>query len=89
MRECIPQIVAQNIFLGINLNASALVAHVNEHGFAHFTMRGDASGDGDFTAFGVIFSRIGAGFGRRKFIFERENAFGFKLLELGFALFDE
>ena len=42
------------IFLRVNLEPAGLVAHVNEHGLAHFAVRGDAPGDGHFAAFGVI-----------------------------------
>jgi hypothetical protein len=54
-------LVAEDVFLRVALDASALVAHVNEHGFAHVAVRGDAAGDGDFAAFDVI----GAGLRRR------------------------
>ena len=67
-------LVAEDIFLRIDLDAPALVAHVNEHGFAHVAVRGDAAGHGHFAAFGVILSRVGARFGRREFVFERVNA---------------
>ena len=77
------------IFLRVNLEPAALVAHVNEHGFAHFAVRGDAPGDGDFAAFGVIVARMLAGFRRRKFVFERVNALGAQRGELGLALFDQ
>ena len=50
-------LVAEHIFLRINLDAPALVAHVNEHGFAHVAVRGDAAGEGDFAAFDVIRAR--------------------------------
>ena len=45
-------LVAERIFLRVNLDAAALVAHVNEHGFAHVAVRGDAAGDGDFGVLG-------------------------------------
>ena len=45
-------LVAESIFLRVNLDASALVAHVNEHGFAHVAVRGDAAGDGDLGVLG-------------------------------------
>ena len=54
VRENIPLLVAEDIFLRINLDAPALVAHVNEHGFAHVAVRGDAAGHGHFAAFGVM-----------------------------------
>jgi hypothetical protein len=50
-------------------------------------MRRNATGHGHFATFGIISTRGGAGFGGGEFIFERENAFGLKLLELGLALF--
>ena len=82
-------LVAEGVFLRVNLEASGLVAHVKEHGLAHFTVRGDASGDGYFAAFGVIFPRVGARFGGREFVFERVNALGAQRGEFGPALFDE
>ncbi len=77
------------IFLRVNLDAPALVAHVNEHGFAHVAVRGDAAGHGHFAAFGIVLPRVGAGFGRREFVFEWVNALRAQRGELGFALFDE
>ena len=81
--------VAQNILLGVSLDAPALVADVNEHGLAHVAMRGDAPGERDFAAFGVIGASHSAGFRRRKFILERVNTLGAERGELGLALFDQ
>ena len=81
--------VAENIFLRIHLDASALVADVNEHGLAHVAMRGDASGERHFAAFDIICARGVAGFRRRKFVLERVNALGAQRGELGLALFDQ
>src|SRR5205085_3208817 len=39
MGEDVPWLVTQNILLCINLDAPALIAHVNEHGLAHLAMR--------------------------------------------------
>ena len=66
--------VAEDVFLRVNLDAPALVADIHEHGFAHVAMRGDAPGERDFAAFGVILSRMGARFGRCELIFERVYA---------------
>ncbi|MGA2685369.1 MAG: hypothetical protein ABSF51_09985 [Verrucomicrobiota bacterium] len=71
-----------------------MVAHVNEHALAHFAVRGDAAGDGDFRAVVVfaafIFFASGfARFRRRKFVFERINAFGAQGGELGLALLNQ
>ena len=55
-------LVAEDIFLRVNLDAPALVADVNEHGFAHVAVRGDAAGERDFAALGVMFARVLAGF---------------------------
>ena len=90
VRENAPLLVAEDIFLRINLDAPALVAHVNEHGFAHVAVRGDASGDGDFAAFGVILPRVAAHDSRRReLVFERVNALGAQRGELGLALFNQ
>ncbi len=89
VREDVPLLVAQNIFLRIDLDAAALVAHVNEHALAHVAVRGDAAGHGYFAALGVILTRIGAGFGWRKFVLERVNALGAQRGEFGLALFDQ
>ena len=86
--------VAEGLFLRVNLDASALIAHVDEDGFAHVAMRGDAAGDGDLRAFG---ERAGveaaAGFVAfavgRELIAEGENVLGRERLELGAALFDQ
>ena len=58
MLENVELLVAEDIFLRVNLDAPALVAHVNEHGLAHVAMRGDAAGERDFAAFGVMFARV-------------------------------
>ena len=87
--ENIELFVAENIFLRINLDAPALVADVNEHGFAHVAMRGDAPGQRHFAAFDVIGAGGIAGFGGRKFVLERINALGAQGGEFGLALFDQ
>ena len=56
--------VAEDIFLRVNLHAPALVADVDEHGFAHVAVRGDAAGERDFAALGVMFAGVRAGFAR-------------------------
>ncbi len=89
MLENVELLVAQDIFLRVSLDASALVADVNEHGLAHVAMRGDASGQRHFAAFNVIVARRLAGFRRRKFIPERVNALRAQGGELGLALFDQ
>jgi len=48
-------LVAKNVFLRINLHPPALVADVEKHGFAHVAMRGDAAGERDFAALGILF----------------------------------
>ena len=70
------RLVAEDIFLRVNLDAPALVADVHEHGFAHVAVRGDAAGERDFAAFGIVLSRVGARFGRCELVFERVNALG-------------
>jgi hypothetical protein len=82
-------IVAESIFLRVNLDAPVLVAHVNKHAFAHLTVRGNAPGHSHFTALGVIIMRLPAGFAGREFIFERVNALGAQRGQLGFALFNQ
>ena len=62
--ENMQMLVAEDIFLRVNLDPAALVADVNEHGLAHVAVRGDAAGERDFAAFGVIFARALAGFRR-------------------------
>ena len=82
-------VVAEDVFLRVNLDAPALVADVHEHGFAHVAVRGDAAGERDFAAFGVILPRVGARFGRSELVFERVNAFGPQRGQLGLALFNQ
>ena len=82
-------LVAQDIFLRVHLDTAALVAHIDEHAFAHVAMRSDAARDGDLAAFGVIRPCGVAGFGWGKFVFERINALGAQGREFGFALFDQ
>ena len=80
MRENVELLVAEDVFLRVNLDAAALVAHVNEHGFAHVAVRGDAPGHGHFAAFRVIVARLLAGFRGRELVFERENALGLQAI---------
>jgi hypothetical protein len=82
-------LVAEDVFLRVNLDPPALVAHVEEHGFAHVAVRGDAAGERDFAAFGVMFAGVPAGFAGRELVFERVNALRAQRGELGLALFDE
>ena len=84
-----PLFVAEDVFLRVNLDAPALVADVHEHGFAHVAVRGDAAGERDFAALGVILARVGAGFAGREFVFERVNALGAQGVKLFAALFDQ
>ncbi len=70
MRKNIPaarRFFFEGIFLRIDLDAPALVAHVNEHGLAHLAVRGDAPGDSDFGVFDQFaFFKFRAGFARRR-----------------------
>ncbi len=72
--EHVELFVAEHVFLGINLDAPALVLDVDEHAFAHIAMRGDAPGERDFAALDVIGPRLGAGLGGLKFIREGVDA---------------
>ena len=85
MCENIPLLVAERIFLRVNLDASALVLDVDEHAFAHLAMSGDASGERDFATFDVIGSRLSAFVFRRKFIGKRVDAFFAERGQFGFA----
>ena len=89
MGEDLERVIAEDVFLGIALDAPALVAHVNEHGFAHVAVGGDAAGHGDFAAFHIVAARLLAGFAGGELVFKGENAAGFQRFELGLALFDE
>ena len=89
VREDAERLVTKDIFLRVTLDAPALVAHIDEHGFAHVAVRGDAAGYGNLAALGVISARLGAGFGGRELVLERVNALAAQGGELGFALFDE
>ena len=57
--EDVELFVTEDILLGIDLEAPGLIAHVDEHAFAHVAVRGDAAGDGHFAAFGVVIARPG------------------------------
>src|ERR1035438_3571561 len=81
MRECVEQIIAECVFLRVTLDASTLVTHVNEHGFAHVSMRGNAAGDGNFRVLGQraafkFRARLTRADVRREFVFARVNACG-------------
>ena len=94
MRENGELVVAENVFLRVALDASALISHVNEHGFAHVAVRGDAASDGHAMAFrqraGIEAAAGGIAFGvRRKFVLKRVNALGAQGVEFFSALLDE
>ncbi len=82
-------LVAEDVFLRVDLHPPALVADVEEHGLAHVAVRGDASGERDFAAFGVLFARVPAGFAGRELVFKRVNALRPQRGELGLALFNQ
>ena len=82
-------LVAEDVLLRVGLDASALVLHVDEHGLAHVAVRGDAAGDGDGAALGVVRARGGAGLAGGELVLKRVDAFGAQGGELGLALFDE
>ena len=81
--------VAEDVLLGVYLDAAALVAHVNEHGLAHVPVRGDTPGHGYFAAFHVVAPRRGAGFRGGEFVAKGKYALGLQPCELGLALFDQ
>ncbi len=87
--EDVELVVAERLFLGVNLDAAALVLDVDEHALAHFAMGGDAAGEGDFAALGVMGAGVVAGFGGREFVGKGIDALGAQRGELGLALFDQ
>ncbi len=87
--ENVELLVAEDVFLGVDLDAAALVANVDEHGLAHVAVGGDAAGERDFTALDIISARGGAGFRGGKLVAEGENTLRLQGFELGFALFDQ
>ena len=87
-------LVAQRLLLRIDLHAPGLVAHVDEDGLAHVTMRGDATGDREARALGhfaLVELRAGivAGAVRGELVLEGVDALAAQGGELGLALFDE
>ncbi len=89
VRKNVPLLVAEDVFLRVDLHPPALVANVHEHAFAHVAVRGDAAGERDFAALGVVLARVLAGFPGRELVFERVNTPGPQRGELGLALFNQ
>ena len=92
--EDIELFVAERLLLGVNLDpCTALratsVFDVNELALAHVAVRGDAPGQRDFAALGIIGARLSAVFRGCKFVFERVDALGPQCGELGLALFNQ
>src|SRR2546421_694780 len=81
--------IAEHIFLSIDLDASGLVANIDEHAFAHVAMSGDAAGDCYLVALNVVGTSVSAFLGGDELVFERIDAFGSQGGELGFALLDK
>src|SRR5206468_9698408 len=82
-------LVAERLFLRVNLDTATLVFDVNELAFAHIPVRGDAAGQRDFAAVGVMRARLRTFFRRREFVLERVDALGSQGRELSLALFDQ
>ena len=89
MRKNVPLLIAQNIFLRINLDSATLIFDVDKHALAHFPMRGDAPSERDFAAFDITGASLAAFFFWRKFIGKRVDAFGAKSRQFYFSLFDQ
>ena len=87
--EDVELVVAERLFLRVNLDAAALVFDVDEDAFAHLAVGGDAAGEGDFAVLDVIGAGVVAGFGGGKFIGKRVNATGAERGELGLALINQ
>ena len=81
--------IAQRLFLGVNLDAPALIFDVDELALAHVAVCGDAAGQRDFAPFGVVRPGHGAGVRWGELVFERVDAFGPQCFELFFTLFDQ
>ncbi len=82
-------LVAQRVFLGIDLQSAALVAHVDEHALAHIAVGGHPAGDSHFAAFGIIRARLGAFFRGRELILERVNTLRPQRGQFSFALLEQ
>src|SRR4026208_1365509 len=94
MLEDVELLVAEGLFLRVNLDAPARVAHIHELAFAHVAMGGDAPGDFDVLAFleltGDVFGpRLPAAERGRELVFEGVNALLTELRETGLALCDQ
>ena len=82
------RLLAEGVFLCVNLHAIGAVADVQKDAFAHRAERGHAPGQGDLAAFLVIFSCAGAGLVRRKLVGKRLDALLPQRSEIGPALLD-
>src|SRR6185369_12469253 len=87
--EDLELIVAENILLRVNLDASGLISNVNKLALAHLAVSCNAARECDFLSFGIIGSRLRARLGWRKMVGERVNSFGSKRRQLRFALIDQ
>src|SRR6266498_94067 len=89
LREEAVWFLAEDVLLGIELEAPALVLDVDEHTLAHIAVGGNAPRQGHLAAFRITLARFGARFAGRKLVLERVNAQLPQGGELGFALFDQ
>ena len=89
MPEDVELLVAQHVLLRIDLQAAGLVAHVNEHALGHVAVSGEAAGNGDLAALGVLGARFSALVGGGELVLERVKPLRPQGGEFCFALFDQ
>ena len=82
------RLLAEGVFLRVNLHAIGAVADVQKYAFAHCAERSHAPGQSNLAAFLVVFACTGAGLVRRELVGKRLDALLPQGGEIGFALFD-
>ena len=82
------RLLAEGVFLRVNLHTVGAVADVEKDAFAHRAKRSHTAGQGDLAAFLVVFACAGAGLIRRKLVGKRLDALFAQGGEIGFALLD-
>src|SRR5882672_4468594 len=74
--ENVKLLVPEHILLGINLEPSALVAHIDEHALTHVPVGRYSPGDGYLAPFDIVSTRLRAFCGGHEFVLKGVNAPG-------------
>ena len=89
MPEDVKLLITQNVFLSIDLQPPALIAHIDEHALAHIPVGSNPAGDGHLATLRIVGARFGALFFRGELISKWIDPFGPQGSEFCFALLNQ